>query len=66
MLTSKYTIHYNSCIYLTSAPNGKRGHLITGQGGLVFQTPLPGLQSDVLHSQILAIPSEFLCLMCSH
>lgn len=25
-----------------------------------------GSWSNALHNQILAIPSEFLCLMCSH
>lgn len=25
-----------------------------------------GSRSNALHNQILAIPSEFLCLMCSH
>lgn len=66
MLVSKYTIHYNSCIYLTSTQNGKQGHLITDQKGLVFQKTLSGSQSSLLQSQILAIPSVFLCLMYSH
>lgn len=65
MLVSKYTIRYNSWIYLTRTQNGKQGHLIIDQKGLVFQPTLSGSQSSLLQSQTLAIPSAFLCLMYS-
>lgn len=52
---------WHSWIYLSSIPNGKRGHLIQARGGVWSSSWPSGSQS-----QILAIPSMFLCLMSSH